>query len=127
MSWDVILYKFRDYPISADTKISALKRLSLGKVAEVRDIITRHLPETEWEAHWTGYYLGESFRFEFFVGNMDSGDNDEIYTLGISVYGTVDGSVLDTLLHLAHPIQWTIQEMTVGELILPDSEKVDTH
>lgn len=118
MSWDVTAYRFADYPLQHDTDTRDLERLPLGTVAEVRDKISRQLPDTEWEANWTGYYPGEGFRLEFFVGSFDSEDDDVIDNLDFSVYGEID-EVISILLALAKPYQWTLQELSEGQLILP--------
>lgn len=109
MSWDVTLYKFSEYPLSADADTSSMERLELGTVAEVRDLISKQLPETEWEAFWTGYCLGNGFRLEFFVGSYNSNEDDVVDKVEVAVYGSVDLAVQE-LIKLSHPYQWTIQD-----------------
>jgi hypothetical protein len=72
------LYKFAEQPLGVDTDISGLERVLLGTVAEVRDLVTKQMPEVEWEAFYTGNYQGDNFRLDFFVGNYDSDEEDVI-------------------------------------------------
>ncbi|MET0064642.1 MAG: hypothetical protein ABW176_20315 [Candidatus Thiodiazotropha endolucinida] len=118
MSLNFVIYKFSDYPLTTDADTRDMERLPLGTVAEVRDLISNQLSETEWEAYWTGYYLGKESRLEFFVGSYDSEEENLIHQLDITVYGAGDDA-MDLLLKLAHPYQWTIQEISEGRLILP--------
>jgi hypothetical protein len=120
MSLDVVLYKFSEYPLAIDTDISGLEHVPLGTVAEVRDLISTQLPDTEWEAYWTGYCLGKNYRFEFFVGSFDSDEDDLIDHLDVTVYGQLGEAAINALLMLAIPNQWTIQEVVDGKFILPE-------
>jgi hypothetical protein len=118
MSWDVTLYRFDKHPITIDTDISGLERKPLGTVAQVRDLISKQLPEVEWESFYTGYYLGDNYRLDFFVGSFESDEDDVIDHLAISIHGLYSDEAIDTLLRLATPYGWTIQEMMEGQLIL---------
>jgi hypothetical protein len=123
MSWDLTLYKFAEHPFAKDIDIGELERLSLGSVAEVRDLISKQLPEVEWEAYYTGYFLGEDYRLDFFLGSYDSDEEDVIDHLDISIHGLFSDAVIDVLLRLATPFGWTIQEMMEGQFILPNEGK----
>lgn len=118
MSWDVTLYKFSEYPLSANAETNNMERLPLGTVADVREMISKQLPETEWEAFWTGHYTNNGFRLEFFVGTYKSDEDDVIDKVDVVVYGTTDIAV-EALLRLSHPYQWSIQDLTEGVLIIP--------
>ncbi|MCG7989736.1 MAG: hypothetical protein JAY64_08600 [Candidatus Thiodiazotropha weberae] len=118
MSLDFVIYKFPDYPLTADVDIRDKEQLPLGTVAEVRDLISAQLPETEWESYWTGYYLGKESRLDFYVGSYDSDEEDLLNHLDIVVHGGGE-DMFDLLFKVAHPYHWTIQEMSEGQLILP--------
>lgn len=116
MSWDVTLYKFNEYPLPAGTDISNMEKLEFGTVAKVRDLISKQLPETVWEAFWTGYYIGNGFRLEFFIGSYKSDENDVIAKIEVVVYGAIDLAI-QQLLRLSHPYRWSIQDLDSGALI----------
>lgn len=120
MSWDVVMYRFNDYPLKPDADVEGLERLPLGKVAEVRDLVSAQLPDTEWDSYYTGYLIGDGFRLDFYVGSHDSEEDDTIDHLDITLHGNPSEAAIDTLLLLADPNRWTTQEMTNGMLILPD-------
>lgn len=119
MSRDVVMYRFNDYPLKPDADLERLERLPLGKVAEVRDLVSSQLPDTEWESYYTGYFIGDGFRLDFYVGGHDSEEEDRVFHLDITLHGNPSEAAIDTLLQLAHPNRWTTQEMVDGMLILP--------
>jgi hypothetical protein len=120
MSWDIVIYKFSDYPLTPDADTRNLEKLPLGTVSEVRNLISAQLPETEWESYWEGYIRAKDSRLEFFVGSFNSDEEDLIHNLDIVVYG-FDDEVFDVLFKLTQPYRWTIQDLSEGRVILPNS------
>lgn len=120
MSWDVSAYRFAEPPMHENADIGALECLALGRVAEVREMISNVLSDTEWEAYWTGFCPGEDCRLEFFVGDYKSDDDDLIDHLQIAVYGD-SSAAIPLMLRLAERYRWTLQEHMDGLLILADN------
>jgi hypothetical protein len=121
MSWDVSIYKLSEHTLYSNGTVNDQDRIPLGTVAQVRDLITKRLPEMVWESYYTGYCLGEDYRFDFFVGDYDSEDDAIIDHLDVCVHGLFSDAASDTLLRLTVPYGWTIQEMMEGRLILPET------
>jgi hypothetical protein len=119
MSWDVTFYKFAEDPVPNYADLNKLQALPLGSVAEVRDKISEQIPEAVWDNYWSGFFLGEDYRFDFFVGDVDCEDEDVLTSFHICIHGTLGDPATGVLMKLAKPYGWTIQDLVDGHLIQP--------
>jgi hypothetical protein len=80
MSWDVVVIKANAPPPPIEKMPSSFVSDPMGTPDEVRAAISRVLPSVGWSAPTWGLFDGESFSFEFLIG-----DEPQVQSLSILV------------------------------------------
>lgn len=108
MSWDVSFFGSPHPPRSLAELPKDWRGTQLGALEEVRAIISRSFPETDWsDPHW-GSLSTPRFFLEFNLGPDDPCESFAVHVRG-------GAEAVDALLRLAREPGWYALDMTQGE------------
>jgi hypothetical protein len=109
MSWDVLIMNTRG-------KTPAMEELRdsdcdpLGKAADVRKKLSKHLPGIDWSEKSWGHFQGDGYHIEFNVGHADP-----LQTIMLHVHG--GGDVIAAIVRFARPLGWSALDCSTSEFL----------
>jgi hypothetical protein len=117
MSWDVRMLNFgKDRPASVE-EMGEPK--SLGSAKQVRERISKALPDVEWSDHESGVYsAGDDLSLEFSIDGTSKVE-------GVMVSARGSGDAVGALLRVATPNGWSLLDLSTSELIDPENPSSD--
>jgi len=108
MSWEVFVLAAKEPPPPFDELPRDWDGESLGTARQVRELISRCLPATDWTDPTYGRFEGDGFSFSF-------GIRDEDPNMGFMIRVCGGGDVLTPLRALAEGTGWYLLDISKGE------------
>ncbi len=118
MSWDALIAKTSGEDFHKPPENTEL--LPMGNAREIREIITRHFPETDWQRDGTGFLRSDSLFLEFrLLGKsppkdpfLPIPDEELVQSIGFSARG--DGDPVGLIASFARQNKWSVVDAQEG-------------
>jgi hypothetical protein len=108
MSWDIMIYASEVPPPPVAEMTDEWRFQPLGPCREVRDKISKCLPEVDWSDPTWGTYEGDGFTLEFCISEPDICESIMVLVRG-------GGDAVAALLKLAQRWNWYFLDTAQGE------------
>lgn len=110
MSWDVLIINTLGKSPQSVDECQDSDCAPLGKAADVRKKLSKHLPGIDWSEKRWGHFQGEGHHIEFNVGH-----DDPVQTIMLHVHG--GGDVIAAIVQFARPLGWSALDCSTSEFL----------